>query len=247
MNYLVGCFKLILRQPFFVEENLKVFHNVELLIVKYGFKNEIKVNLNICLKFVLMKDNIMLQFKFDKEKSTTVLSYITQNLEKTDFLRVFKVLYFAEQKHLARFGRPIVGDNYLAMKHGPVPYNIYNELGKIENGIGKMMDNLMKNNISFSDFFEVKKNKDGKSVFSKINPDFDAISQSELTCLDESLEENKRLSFNQLSNKSHDYAWKKANANDEMDILDIAQSGGASSDMLNYISIMAENQDFTFA
>lgn len=189
----------------------------------------------------------MLQFKFDKEKCTSVLSYITQNLEKTDFLRVFKVLYFAEQKHLARYGRPIVGDNYLAMKHGPVPYNIYNELGKIESGIGKMMDNFMKNNVSFSDYFEVKKSKDGKSIFSKIKPDFDNISQSEFMCLNESLEENKKLSFNELSAKSHDLAWKKANINDEMDILDIAKSGGASIEMLNYISVMAENQDFIFA
>ena len=189
----------------------------------------------------------MLQFKFDKEKCTSVLSYITQNLENADYLRVFKVLYFAEQKHLVRFGRPIVGDNYIAMKHGPVPSNIYNELGKIESGIGKMIDNLLKNDISFSDYFEVKKIKDVKNVFSKINPDFGTISESEFSCLNESLEENKKLSFSELSNKSHDSAWKKANINDEMDILDIAKSGGASIEMLNYISIMAENQDFTFA
>ena len=194
-----------------------------------------------------MKNKTMLQFKFDKEKCISVLSYITGNLETADFLRVFKVLYFAEQKHLARFGRPIVGDNYLAMKHGPVPYNIYNELRNIESGIGKMMDNFMKNNVSFSDYFEVKKNDTGKCIFSNFNPDFDVISQSELMCLNESLEENKKLSFNELSNKSHDSAWKKANINDEMDILDIAKSGGASSEMLNYISIMAENQDLVFA
>lgn len=188
----------------------------------------------------------MLQFKFDKEKCTSVLSYITQNLENADYLRVFKVLYFAEQKHLARFGRPIVGDNYIAMKHGPVPSNIYNELGKIENGIGKMIDNLMKNNVSFSDYFEVKKNNNGKSIFLKINPDLDAISESEFICLNESLKENKKLSFNDLSNKSHDKAWEKANVNDEMDILAIAKSGGASSEMLNYITIMAENQELIF-
>jgi uncharacterized phage-associated protein len=189
----------------------------------------------------------MLQFKFDKEKCISVLSYITQNLEKTDFLRVFKVLYFAEQKHLVRFGRPIVGDNYIAMKHGPVPSNIYNELRNIESGIGKMMDNFMKNNISFSDYFEVKKSDKGKSIFSNFKSDFDDISQSELICLDESLKENRKLSFDALSTKSHDKAWEKANVNDEMDILAIAKSGGASSDMLNYISLMAENQELILA
>lgn len=189
----------------------------------------------------------MLQFKFDKEKCISVLSYITQNLEKTDFLRVFKVLYFAEQKHLVRFGRPIVGDNYIAMKHGPVPSNIYNEFRNIESGIGKTLDKFMKNDVSFSDYFEVKINDTGKSVFSSFNSDFDAISQSEFMCLNESLEENKRLSFNALSSKSHDKAWEKANVNDEMDILAIAKSGGASPEMLNYIIIMAENQELTFA
>jgi uncharacterized phage-associated protein len=189
----------------------------------------------------------MLQFKFDKEKCISVLSYITKNLETADFLRVFKVLYFAEQKHLVRFGRPIVGDNYIAMKHGPVPSNIYNELDKIQSGIGKTMDNLLKNNISFSDYFEVKKINEVKNVFLKINIELDTISESEFMCLNESLEENRKLSFNELSNKSHDSAWKKANVNDEMNILDIAKSGGASIDMLNYISLMAENQDFIFA
>jgi uncharacterized phage-associated protein len=189
----------------------------------------------------------MLQFKFERQKCISVLSYITQNLEKTDFLRVFKVLYFAEQKHLVRFGRPIVGDNYIAMKHGPVPSNIYNELRNIETGLGKMLDNIMKNDLSFSDYFEVKKSNKGKSILSNYKSDFDDISQSEIICLDESLKENRKLSFDALSTKSHDKAWEKANVNDEMDILAIAKSGGASIDMLNYISSMAENQDFTFA
>lgn len=189
----------------------------------------------------------MLQFKFDKEKCTSVLSYITQNVKTADFLRVFKVLYFAEQKHLVRFGRPIVGDNYIAMKHGPVPSNIYNELRQIKGGTGKFMDILLKNSISFSDYFEVSKVQDVDNILAKNNPELDIISESELMCINESLNENKDLSFNELSNKSHDSAWEKANLNDEMDILDIAQSGGASPDMLNYISIMAENQDFTFA
>ena len=194
-----------------------------------------------------MNNNIMLQFKFDKEKCTSILSYITQNVKTADFLRVFKVLYFAEQKHLVRFGRPIVGDNYIAMKHGPVPSNIYNELRQIKGGTGKFMDILLKNSISFSDYFEVSKVQDVDNILAKNNPELDIISESELMCINESLNENKDLSFNELSNKSHDSAWEKANLNDEMDILDIAQSGGASPDMLNYISIMAENQDFTFA
>jgi len=182
----------------------------------------------------------MQQFKFDREKCTSVLLYITKNLERADFLRVFKILYFAEQEHLVRFGRPIVGDSYIAMKHGPVPSTIYNELGNIGNGLGKLIDGIVNNNISFSDYFEVKSDK---IIIAKVEPDIEEISESELECLNESLEENKYLSFNELSEKSHDLAWNRANINDEMDVLDIAESGGASQEMLKYISILVENEN----
>ena len=177
----------------------------------------------------------MLQFQFDKEKCVSVLSYIIENLDSSDFLRVFKVLYFAEQKHLVKFGRPIVGDNYIAMQHGPVPSNIYTELNRIEHETGD----------SFAHYFEVKRIKEIKNVFAKIEPQLDYISESELICLNESLQQNKFLSVKELSEKSHDRAWENANENDEMDILEIANAGGASNEMLSYISIMAENETFS--
>ncbi|MEA5139021.1 Panacea domain-containing protein [Arcicella rigui] len=185
----------------------------------------------------------MQQFKFDREKCTSVLLYITKNLEKADFLRVFKVLYFAEKEHLARFGRPIVGDSYIAMKHGPVPSTIYAELGNIRSGIGKIIDGVVNNNISFSDYFEVKPDN---IIIAKVEPDVEDFSASEQECLDKSLNENKDLSFNELSEKSHDLAWNRANMNDEMDILDIAESGGASKEMLQYISVLVENENLSF-
>lgn len=185
----------------------------------------------------------MQQFKFDREKCTSVLLYIIQNLEKADFLRVFKILYFAEKEHLARFGRPIVGDNYVAMKHGPVPSTIYTELGNVRSGIGKIIDGVVNNNISFSDYFEVKPDN---IIIAKVEPDIEEISGSELDCLDKSLRENKGLSFNELSEKSHDLAWNRANMNDEMDVLDIAESGGASNEMLQYISVLVENENLSF-
>jgi uncharacterized phage-associated protein len=183
----------------------------------------------------------MIQFQFDKEKSASVLLYIIQNVESSDFLRVFKILYFAEQKHLARFGRPIVGDNYIAMQHGPVPASIYTELNHVE----RNTEEDFKSKKHFSDYFEVKRINEIKNIFAKSEPMLDYISESEFMCLNESLQENKYLTVKELSEKSHDSAWEKANENDEMDILEIAKSGGANDEMLSYISIMAENETFT--
>ena len=44
---------------------------------------------------------------------------------RADFHRIFKILYFADEKHLALYGFPIVGDEYIAKKNGPVPSITY--------------------------------------------------------------------------------------------------------------------------
>jgi uncharacterized phage-associated protein len=186
----------------------------------------------------------MVQFKFDKEKSISILLYIIQQLERADFIHIFKVLYFAEQKHLVRYGRPIVGDSYIAMKRGPVPSSIYDELTYIRKGTANIFDKFPGQKIKFSTFFDIK---DEMLVINKAVPDLEVISESEMSCLDESLRENKDLSIIELSNKSHDMAWSKANQNDEMNILDIAEAGGASPSMLEYILEITENQNVSFA
>ena len=42
-----------------------------------------------------------------------------------DFLKLFKILYFANKYHLKEALRPIVSDSFLAMKNGPVPHTLY--------------------------------------------------------------------------------------------------------------------------
>jgi uncharacterized phage-associated protein len=36
-------------------------------------------------------------------------------------MKALKPVYFADRYHLRRYGRPIIGDEYLAMNYGPVP------------------------------------------------------------------------------------------------------------------------------
>ena len=42
--------------------------------------------------------------------------------------QVVKALFLADREHLNQFGRPITFDNYIAMKHGPVPSMAYDLL-----------------------------------------------------------------------------------------------------------------------
>lgn len=78
----------------------------------------------------------MLSFKFYKEKAIAALLYVTQTLIKNnkrpDFHKVFKIFYFADQMHLTKYGRPITGDHYIAMRNGPVPSRLYDMLKSLK-------------------------------------------------------------------------------------------------------------------
>jgi len=176
---------------------------------------------------------------FDIDKMKAVLLYVTKKAEsvsKSDLLTVFKVLYFADQKHLAKYGRPIIDDHYIAMKHGPVPSIIYDWF-KVIRGDGFRVP-------AFENIYHCFELKDGKTIVSKTEPDLGEISKSELDCLNASFEENHHLDFTTLSDKSHDAAWNNANTNDMMDILDIAKAGGATDEMIKFIETHLDRKHF---
>ena len=63
-----------------------------------------------------------LHFNFDYQKSTQALNYFAQQEGgQVNKMKVLKLLYFADRYHIRKYGRLITNDNYLAMKHGPVP------------------------------------------------------------------------------------------------------------------------------
>lgn len=60
-------------------------------------------------------------FPFSHRKTTQVLNFFArQSGGEINKLKALKLVYFADRYHLRRFGRPITGDEYLAMPFGPV-------------------------------------------------------------------------------------------------------------------------------
>lgn len=173
--------------------------------------------------------------------ATTVhaILHILKQLGGTgDFHKIFKILYFADQKHLTRFGSLITEDKYIAMNNGPVPSMAYDML-KALRGEGL----LVKQKADFEPYFELKTNY---IITAKCEADLDELSQAALMCIDEIIEENKNLGFPALTEKSHDAAWKNANQDCEMIIQEIAKAGGADDEMLKYIYENIENQNAVF-
>jgi len=48
-----------------------------------------------------------------------------------DKLKLVKMIFLADRKHLARYGRPIVGGSYYAMPHGPASSELLDHMEKI--------------------------------------------------------------------------------------------------------------------
>ncbi len=168
------------------------------------------------------------------------LLYILDKIEGgADFHKVFKILYFAERKHLSRYGSLITENEYVAMNNGPVPSMAYDILKSLR-GSGLMV----KYRDSFSPYFELTGEYHVKA---KVKADLDEFSKSELLCLDESIEENLSKSFLTLTDESHDYAWSSANRNCEMSVFKIAKSGGANHEMIGYIKDTMELNSLSFS
>src|SRR4051812_34811550 len=71
------------------------------------------------------------EFKLDMEKViATTLFLAGKNLPELTEGKLLKLMFLADKYHLVRYGRPITGDRYEAMNHGPVPswtYALFNK------------------------------------------------------------------------------------------------------------------------
>lgn len=164
----------------------------------------------------------MSEFILNKDKSINSLLYICQKLGGSwDMYSLLKILYFAEVKHLIKFGRPITGDDMIAMDNGPVPSFSYDEV-KLRTCDGQYFDN-----------------NDESVVTAKKEPNLRVLSKSEIKCLDESIAENFRLNFGQLKEKSHGTAWEVARqtkgCNCGMSYIDLVKEG-AGDVMVKYVA-----------
>ena len=137
--------------------------------------------------------------QFDKEKSLNALLYVANRVQRKDFHKIFKIIYFADRQHLADWGRPITGDTYIAMEVGPVPSRLYDML-KIVRG-----DSYLPDTEGLGEYFQVEN-------WMFINPlqeaNLDQLSPNEQEVLDACIDKYSSLSYDEIKEKSHDIAWR---------------------------------------
>lgn len=169
----------------------------------------------------------------DIAKLKAVALYVLDKCGETDFIHLFKIIYFAERSLYAKYGQHLVKDSFVAMEHGPVPSNLYDALkrmnGKRGNDTVRPISDAMLPAGGECAWFFVKANE---------KPDLDELSQAEISAIDESIAKYRDMDTKALSELSHDAAWhsawdKKHNA--VMSAINIARAGDASEGFLTYL------------
>lgn len=137
--------------------------------------------------------------QFDKVKTLNALLYVANRVQRKDFHKIFKLIYFADRQHLADWGRPITGDTYIAMDAGPVPSRLY-DMMKIVRG-----DSYISDTEGLGQYFQVE---NWMYVRPLQDADLNKLSANEQEALSDAIAKYASLSYDEIKEKSHDVAWR---------------------------------------
>jgi len=146
-----------------------------------------------------------IRFEFRAAKFVAAVTYLAQACRGMTKLKLCKMLYFADKEHLVRFGRPITGDQYYKLPHGPIPTRGLDLL----KGQGYAPDVAL-----LEKYVAVK----GMTIHPKQAPENRVFSRSDLGVLDSVCSKYGRMTVVQLRTLSHkERAWLEASENGPMD------------------------------
>ena len=164
---------------------------------------------------------------FDTEKSLNAILYIASKLKRKDIHKIFKILYFSDRNHLAKYGRTITGDTYIKMEAGPVPSNIYDIIKAVRGDsfftpYGK----------KYAEKFTIEANcliKPTKEA------NLDYLSLTDIKEIDAVIAQYGEMSFAQLKMASHDFAWSNSKDNEEISFEDLLRETGEDEEFISYL------------
>ena len=165
--------------------------------------------------------------QFDKTKALNSLLYVANRVQRKDFHKIFKIVYFADRQHLADWGRPITGDTYIAMEAGPVPSRMYDML-KIVRG-----DSYLPDTEGLCRYFQVE---DWMYVKPLVDADLNKLSPNEQEALSECIQKYAQLSYDEIKEKSHDIAWRSTARDFSIKWEDIAREAGLDGEELECVN-----------
>lgn len=157
----------------------------------------------------------ILRFQFSEKKGIEALTYIASKWEDVSAFYAAKILYFAEKQHLNKYARPIVADTFVAMPYGPVPSTLYDFIkGELS---------MAENPAALQSALQISGSGSGtRALRARREADVEALSESDIECLDFALEHCRHRGFGLLSQLTHqEKAWSEAPQNGPMNYSDM--------------------------
>lgn len=139
-----------------------------------------------------------IRFRFDREKMVAILTLFASRVSDLDALKSAKLIYFLDKRHLVRYGRPITGDDYFGMSHGPVPEKAYDI---IKAALSKQTPVLPPD---LAQYLDVDFDRQYPRFVAKAAPDMDVLSESDVEVIEEVFNEYGRLSAWKLRDLTHE-------------------------------------------
>lgn len=159
--------------------------------------------------------NNCLRFRFDLEKLVNALAlFAWKGVSDLTKLKAVKLLYLADRCHLHRYGRPIIGDRYVAMDLGPVPEDSFQLLGRLIQPV-EWEDETLRVALDKLQVYSgpVYKRYKYPILKARQGPDLDVFSDSELEALNATFEQFGKRTARELVDLSHEHvAYKRADA-----------------------------------
>jgi len=153
----------------------------------------------------------MVRFSFNESKTLEALVFVARQWDGITPFYLSKVLFFADSAHLRAYGRPVTGDQYIAMVDGPVPSHAYD--------IVKGKWDFLGNPDAVAEALKIDRDAQYPRVSAKRAPDLDLLSETDVIALAEAIEFCRGKPFAELSNLTHqEPAWASAPLNSEMDL-----------------------------
>ena len=154
--------------------------------------------------------NSRIDYRINYEKAIETIVWLASEKPGIDIYHLGKVLFYADKKHINRYGRPILGDTYIRMEYGPIPSGVKDLISK---NLWLSPDHIE----SVNNAIEIK-NTPHPSIFTSRPPNMDFFSETDIECLKESLFKYGDKSFELLKKKTHnERCWLETSPNQPLD------------------------------
>lgn len=190
--------------------------------------------------------------KYNTKKFINLVLFFAKKTDpsKLGILKLNKLLYYIDFIHYKKYGRSILGDVYIKMKHGPVPslsYNLFNLAfrEKSDDPIGKKLRNSVEVKPGLVKDYRIN------SIYPKKDKNFDKslFSESELEIMQNVASKYYSKTGTVMSRETHkeDAPWSKTSEMQQIDYDLILDSKSVSKDYVTYWRKQKQELESLFA